>query len=230
MHTRPNSFEIVINTHHLSLIMGKKTPKKRIFSAAPAAVLITITIILTIVILTACTRPANSEKIIKKSVPQGDEIRDPRSASEACDPITSEVQNSNPGFGCRLIDSERVDGITSEKCVDGGSVAGCYVCTFGCVINPTDRESCESADGKWEKIGLAQEERCNLPTSDAGKECSDSDECEGSCITKLSRDDLITANESEAANPQGECTAWRITVGCQNLVIDGKAQGVLCID
>jgi len=88
---------------------------------------------------------------------------------------------------------------------------------------PRDKESCEAKGGLWGPIGLSPEERCNLPTSDAGKECSDSDECEGYCVAEL------LPEEWSKSGVKGQCTAWRIVVGCITLVEDGKAKGI-CID
>ncbi|MEK6852565.1 MAG: hypothetical protein AABX59_01670, partial [Nanoarchaeota archaeon] len=85
-------------------------------------------------------------------------------------------------------------------------------------VTLTDKESCEAVGGDWGRIGLRLDEICNLPTSDAGKKCTDSDQCEGSCI-----------GESEDST-SGTCTAWTITVGCHAFVEDGKVRGILCVD
>jgi len=94
---------------------------------------------------------------------------------------------------------------------------------------PTDKESCEALGGRWGRIGLSLEEQCNLPTSDAGKECSDSDECEGSCIAELSEEDWEKAIYG-VVYTKGKCTAWIITIGCHPFVEDGKVEGILCVD
>lgn len=93
----------------------------------------------------------------------------------------------------------------------------------------TDKESCETLGGSWGKIGLSQEESCNLPTSDAGKECSDSGECEGSCIAELLQEDWNKAVQG-VVYTKGKCTAWKITVGCHAFVESRKVQGILCVD
>ena len=94
---------------------------------------------------------------------------------------------------------------------------------------PTDKESCEALGGRWGSIGLSLNEKCNLPTSDAGKECSNSAECEGSCIAELSEEDWDKAVRG-IVYTKGKCTAWKITVGCQAFVEDGKVEGILCVD
>lgn len=71
------------------------------------------------------------QDIVTASVPQGDEIRDERSPDEACEPLLEKEQYAD----CRLADAERVDATVPnalERCAGGGSVAGCFVCTFDC--------------------------------------------------------------------------------------------------
>ena len=88
---------------------------------------------------------------------------------------------------------------------------------------------CEAKGGQWGRIGLSPVLRCNLPTSDAGKECSDSDECEGVCMVELSTDDGARAKRGEIIYANGKCSAWEITVGCHALVQDGIVV-LICID
>ena len=73
----------------------------------------------------------STSRMVTASVAQGDEIRDERSPEEACDPLLEKEQYA----GCRLLDAERIDAIAPrsfERCADGGSVAGCFACTFEC--------------------------------------------------------------------------------------------------
>jgi len=81
----------------------------------------------------------------------------------------------------------------------------------------TDKDSCEALGGKWGAIGLFPEEVCNLPTSDAGKVCSDAVECEGSCLAET------------ATAVEGKCTPWTITIGCRTFMFEGEAKNI-CVD
>lgn len=83
---------------------------------------------------------------------------------------------------------------------------------------PTNKESCELLGGWWGTIGRMRVEICNLPTSDAGKECSDSDECEGYCIAELSREDWDKAIHGVIYS-KGKCTAWISISGCPYLFV-----------
>lgn len=88
---------------------------------------------------------------------------------------------------------------------------------------PADKESCEARSGAWRPIGLSPEPRCNLPTSDSGKECSNSNECEGYCVIETPMENLTKIKT------MGQCTEWRIVVGCMTLIKNGRAIHV-CID
>ena len=101
------------------------------------------------------------------------------------------------------------------------------------VINvPWDKETCEARGGKWGYVGLLREERCNLPTLDAGKVCSNQNECEGACLADLSKEeqDRVT-KQKEIIETKGECTSWLLTIGsCDAYVEDGKVDSILCVD
>ncbi len=62
-------------------------------------------------------------------------------------------------------------------------ISGCVQEGTNGIIPKTEGE-CIKQGGVWEKIGMRNIEQCNLPTSDAGKACNDSDQCEGTCIAE----------------------------------------------
>ena len=101
------------------------------------------------------------------------------------------------------------------------------------VVNvPWDKKTCEIRGGKWGRLGLMIEERCNLPTLDSGKECLNQNECEGACIADLSQEeqDRIIYRK-EIIETKGKCTSWILTVGsCDAYVENGKVDGILCVD
>lgn len=107
-------------------------------------------------------------------------------------------------------------------CKDGNGLCGTNA-------TPDNKKSCEAAGGIWGRIGLIQEERCNLLTRDVGKTCSGQGECEGACIADLTEDEKEKA-ATGVLHKNGTCTAWRIVTGCQAMVEDGKVMGVVCLD
>jgi hypothetical protein len=81
---------------------------------------------------------------------------------------------------------------------------------------------CEAIGGRWDK-GLAPKRSCNVPTSDGGKSCNDSAQCESDCVA------AETAVAGEEA--QGECYQWQDAIGtCLAYLEKGVVQPVLCID
>lgn len=86
------------------------------------------------------------------------------------------------------------------------------------ILIPENKEGCEAKSGKWGKIGFDSKKQCNLPTSDGGKECLNSKECEGNCIAESPKD------------KNGKCTFWKITVGCFYPVEKGIVKDILCTD
>jgi len=88
------------------------------------------------------------------------------------------------------------------------------------VIN---KESCEQSGGKW---GVWRDtpdavEECNLPTSDAGKECSDSSVCESYC--------QVEEGAKVGSQAKGRCYAWEKTLtGCMQEIKQGIAQTEWC--
>lgn len=98
-------------------------------------------------------------------------------------------------------------GASKEECVKSVSFQ----------LIPATKEDCIKQGGLWNKIGIRPTESCNIPTSDAGKICIDSSQCESSCIGE---------NKDSSS---GKCSEWKIVVGCYAFVEDGKAD-VICAD
>ena len=90
---------------------------------------------------------------------------------------------------------------------------------------PSSKESCEAAGGKWEG-GINE---CNMPTKDAGKACYESNDCEGTCIAELSKEEQEKVKK-EVLYTNGKCSAWKINYGCLPFVEDGKVDRIICLD
>ena len=122
------------------------------------------------------------------------------------------------------------------KCIKRG-VSGCSFeipfqsleeCQEVCEeVKPKNKESCEAAGGKWEINDAAV---CNLPTSDSGKECTDSSQCEGLCIAELSSEEYNKAIKGTVIYTKGRCSGETSVLGCTPIVNDGKVFGILCMD
>ncbi|MDO8558686.1 MAG: hypothetical protein Q7S09_05940 [bacterium] len=85
---------------------------------------------------------------------------------------------------------------------------------------PETQEACLEAGGVWGRMTpIHQKEYCNMQTSDAGKTCTDSSQCQGPCIGEYQGINLTS----------GKCSEWRIASGCHAFFHNGKP-GSVCID
>jgi len=88
---------------------------------------------------------------------------------------------------------------------------------------PQDKETCEARKGRWGQFALTEGEQCILPTSDAGKICSSSKECEGMCIAGLSEEEKHRIiNEEKVIKTTGRCSFWDHDYGLIDFVENGK--------
>jgi hypothetical protein len=55
---------------------------------------------------------------------------------------------------------------------------------------PGTRSACQDAGGCWDRFGLFQREICRVPTHDGGRTCADIEECEGTCLASLTREQI----------------------------------------
>ena len=84
------------------------------------------------------------------------------------------------------------------------------------------RESCESQGGFFVEVhgGI-----CQLPTTDAGKVCSDSSECEGFCEANLVPGELSKIASGEQVKKAGACGQWKnFFSGCFYIIEDGAVE------
>ncbi len=94
---------------------------------------------------------------------------------------------------------------------------------------PKDEAGCASMSGVWKKLGPRPTEECNLPTTDAGKKCRSSKECEGVCLAKLTKDQMRKGMSGRKFKTLGQCSEWIKVLGCQAFVYQGWAK-VVCVD
>jgi len=96
---------------------------------------------------------------------------------------------------------------------------------------PHTQEACESAGGKWGRVGLFPKPICRVPTHDGGRPCADVDECEGLCLAALTpqqRDAVVRQHAKLAI--MGSCTPHVPVFGCMARVNKGLVTGILCAD
>jgi hypothetical protein len=84
-------------------------------------------------------------------------------------------------------------------------------------IFPKTETDCIAQGGVWNKNDFSPRYWCVLKTTDAGKDCTDYGQCEGSCLA-----------ESETST-SGKCSEYIMPTECYTPLKNGKAQGTICI-
>ncbi|MEM5517115.1 hypothetical protein WNY37_09155 [Henriciella sp. AS95] len=86
-----------------------------------------------------------------------------------------------------------------------------------------ETSACEAVGGEVKQAGLLGAEHCIQALPDDGMVCSDSSDCVGRCM--ISGESVEPGTETT-----GQCAATDNPFGCFQLVKDGRADGMLCVD
>jgi hypothetical protein len=93
------------------------------------------------------------------------------------------------------------------------------------VAGSEDAAACARAGGKMLPQGRMQSVRCVITYADAGRRCTDGDDCAGDCRVG------DVANTPAAGAPAvGQCQVNSSRFGCYTTVEGGKAEATLCVD
>lgn len=95
---------------------------------------------------------------------------------------------------------------------------------------PVGKDECLAQGGAWGAFGLLIQEQCNLPTSDAGNSCLDSEECQGACIAELTPGQQARVTGGQPVEVTGTCSKQTLNFGCYPFVKQGFVRGILCVD
>ncbi|WP_291208234.1 hypothetical protein [Hyphomonas sp.] len=98
-----------------------------------------------------------------------------------------------------------------------------HVGVAGEVASPAERAACKAAGGEISREGLRGWEHCVQTYPDAGKTCSDHDDCLGTC-----RYDGPSAPPGSKVT--GACQVRDVAFGCYTLVEKGKLGYAICAD
>ena len=103
-------------------------------------------------------------------------------------------------------------------CLASWLATGCAHTSYARVPKPSipaTEAGCKQLDGNWGPLGISGTLRCDIKTSDSGKRCTDSRECQGSC--------LAPEGTEAGVSVFGACSAYVSNFGNVILVTDGKA-------
>lgn len=95
------------------------------------------------------------------------------------------------------------------------------------VPEPTaaERQACDARGGRMQRAGMLGRWRCTVSYADAGKRCTDGDQCQGDCLLPDGRG---PADPNAAV--AGQCQADDNPFGCKITVEDGRVGAGLCVD
>ena len=113
---------------------------------------------------------------------------------------------------------------------DGTTEIAAIVPAGQTVIGPSvagseDAAACARAGGKMLPQGRMQSVRCVITYADAGRRCTDGDDCAGDC-----RVEDVASPPAAGANAVGQCQVNSSRFGCYTTVEGGKAEATLCVD
>ena len=113
---------------------------------------------------------------------------------------------------------------------DGPTEIAAIVPAGQTVIGPSvagseDAAACARAGGKMLPQGRMQSVRCVITYADAGRRCTDGDDCAGDC-----RVGDVASPPAAGANAVGQCQVNSSRFGCYTTVEGGKAEATLCVD
>lgn len=84
--------------------------------------------------------------------------------------------------------------------------------------------ACAAQGGSMQRVGRMQTLQCVIHYADAGKRCTDGDQCQGDCVSSTLGGDQTPPATS------GQCAADSNRFGCRTTIENGRAQPTLCID
>ena len=93
------------------------------------------------------------------------------------------------------------------------------------VAGSEDAAACAAHGGKMLPQGRMQTVRCVISFADAGRRCTDGDDCAGDC-----RVGDVANPPAAGTNAAGQCTANSSRFGCYTTIEGGKAQATICVD
>lgn len=92
-------------------------------------------------------------------------------------------------------------------------------------VQSADAGACAARGGTLRAVGRMQSMQCIIAYADAGKRCTDNDQCQGDCRvegnTGIAEGRPVTA---------GVCQVDSNRFGCFTTVKNGRAEATLCVD
>ncbi len=94
----------------------------------------------------------------------------------------------------------------------------------GATAGQSAEAACAAQNGTLQRVGRLQTVQCVIAYADAGKRCTDGDQCGGDCLLPEG------TSVAPGAAAAGVCAPTSNRFGCATRVEDGKAGPTLCVD
>ena len=132
-------------------------------------------------------------------------------------PQVSHTYNTSGNYTAQLVHS----GNTLQGSPVQAVIGTATITVTGTSVTPNDKQSCENIGGTWGSVGDVPNATpyCNMPTSDAGKACADSSQCQSFC--------KATTYAEPGTPVGGACYGWK-EGSCTGGIANGKAVPVAC--
>ena len=99
------------------------------------------------------------------------------------------------------------------------------------------RAACEARNGAMQRVGLLGSWQCIVRYADAGKRCTDGDQCQGDCRAEVSLPPPppgppVVPEKTAPVPPatEGVCQADSNSFGCYAVIEDGRSAPMICVD
>ena len=143
------------------------------------------------------------------------------------------VDEADNHFVILDVKSKAIRNSNGQKISKFGKITGLAAVSVPPVIEPegpqfnrplpaTDRLACIASGGIVERAGMLGHERCTKSYSDANMSCTDSNQCQGRCLSET--------GENEQTGVIGKCQATDNPFGCFTEVKNGRTEFGLCVD
>ncbi len=95
-------------------------------------------------------------------------------------------------------------------------------------LTADNQEDCQRLGGHWGRFGAEAIELCNFDTTDAGKICTDSSQCQAYCLADIDELSQTEPYGGQAVATSGYCASQTLLTGCNVIVLEGWARGIVC--
>ena len=96
---------------------------------------------------------------------------------------------------------------------------------------------CDARDGEMQRVGMLGSWQCIVRYADAGKRCTDGDQCQGDCRSEVtlppppSGPPVVAERTAPVPSAtEGVCQADSNAFGCYAVIEDGKSAPMICVD